>query len=347
MVINAWENIQPNFNLLYSSQIAPPSKAPWDKTYQITFDVPTSESRIVMTLVRVYKEHAYLCLIDGKIAGFSRRAAEVNRMIESWKPAGYIEPQVSILKLRQWTHTDKQAFNKFIIDAMKKLHIPGAAVAIVHRNGTILYQEGFGIKRLGSDDAVTTQTPFMIGSTTKPLTTLLMAMLVDKQKLSWQTPISNLLKNFRLADDDLTKKLQLYQTVSASTGMPRRDLDWVFKYTGVKPEDRIAQMQEMCPTTGSGETFQYSNYLFMAGGYAAAHAYLSQENLENAYTLAMQELIFDPLGMKNTVLKIEDALKLGAAFPHTISYDGQLCESSFTIEKCCYSIALLERYGQQ
>jgi hypothetical protein len=51
---------------------------------------------------------------------------------------------------------------------------------------------------------------------------------------------------------------------------------------GVRPEDRIAEMKRRSLTTGLGETFQYSNYLVAAGGYAAAHSYALDLDLGNS-----------------------------------------------------------------
>jgi CubicO group peptidase (beta-lactamase class C family) len=68
----------------------------------------------------------------------------------------------------------------------------------------------------------------------------------------------------------------------------------------VRPEDRITEMRQMSPTTGFGETFQYSNYLAAAGGFAAAHSFAPDLSLADAYDRAMRQLVFEPLGMKQT-----------------------------------------------
>ena len=47
----------------------------------------------------------------------------------------------------------------------------------------------------------------MIGSTTKSLTSLLMARLVDEKKLTWDTPLVSLMPSFALADAEVTKKV--------------------------------------------------------------------------------------------------------------------------------------------
>ena len=57
-------------------------------------------------------------------------------------------------------------------------------------------------------------------------------------------------------------------------------------------------MKTMKPTTGFGETFQYSNLMVSAGEFAAGHARSPKQKLGPAYDAAMKELVFGPLGMK-------------------------------------------------
>lgn len=338
-VNNAWQKIDPHFNLKPHQASYPPKTDDWENIYQVAYDSPASDSRCVVALARVFNGQSYICLVDGKMASISRRGSELNIMLESWKPIGFKEIQINQNKAKDWTEDDTQHFEKFFSDTMLKFQVPGAAIAIIRKDGKMLYSKGFGVKQLGGNNPVTVDTPFMIGSTTKPLTTLLMAMLIDQKKISWVTPINHILKNFSLADDDLTKKMQIRHTVSASTGMPRRDLDWVFKYKGITPEERLLQMRDMKPTTRFGETFQYSNALVMVGGYATARAYVPDGSLENAYASAMQELVFNPLGMKKTVIKISDALRFGAAYPHGTDFNGQTCQIPLSLEEACYSVA--------
>ncbi len=130
----------------------------------------------------------------------------------------------------------------------------------------------------------------MIGSSTKPLTTLMMARLIDQGKFAWTTPVRDLLPDFELGDPDITRKLEMRHTVCACTGMPRRDVDFVFRFEGISPEQRLLEMRTMRPTTGFGETFQYSNLLVAAGGYAAAPAFSLAARSKLAYEEAMRDV---------------------------------------------------------
>lgn len=114
-----------------------------------------------------------------------------------------------------------------------------------------------------------------------------MAKLVDERIFSWDTPVTKVLPTFELGDKQTTEKLLMKHTVSANTGMPRRDIEMMFNYGSATPALRLTEMKEMKPTTGFGETFQYCNAMVMAGGYIAGHAAYSDLELGAAYDKTM------------------------------------------------------------
>ena len=95
--------------------------------------------------------------------------------------------------------------------------------------------------------------------------------------------------------------MRISHSACACTGMPKRDLDFIFEIEGVSAEDRMKQMKKMFPTTKPGETFQYSNYLVAAGGFAAAKSYEKTLPLLDSYIKVMDDLVFHPLNMKSPV----------------------------------------------
>jgi len=308
-----WREVKPGFDIPMYAKAEMPAKDGWDGEVDIAYDTPESESRIVFAIARLLGSRIYITLVDGSKAGFSRRIAQFSELHSGWKPAGLKEPSLAGISPKTFGNEERNAMGRFVDWAMRQVGIPGIAIAVVQNDQTV-YAEGFGVCRAGGEERVTADTRFMIGSSTKPLTTMMMAKLVDLGYFTWSTPVTEVLPSFALMDEDITRRLEMRHTVSASTGMPRRDLDLIFRFRGVRPEDRIAEMRQMNPTTGFGETFQYSNYLVAAGGYAAAHSYAHGLPLQDAYERAMQELVFEPLGMSRTsVLPTESPLD---ATPH-------------------------------
>jgi len=216
----------------------------------------------------------------------------------------------------------------------RQLGIPGASIALIDR-GKIVYEGGFGVRELGKPEKVDENTVFMAASNTKGMTTLLLAELVDEKKLRWDEPVIEAYPAFKLGDADTTKKVLVKNLICACTGVPRQDLEWLFEFKNATPETELALLGTMQPTSKFGEVFQYSNMMAAAAGYIGAHLVYPNLELGAAYDKAMQEKIFDPLGMKATTFDYARALAGNHATPHGDDIDGKPTVASMAIN---YSI---------
>lgn len=337
MVAAAWHLLDPSFDLPIAQQIEAPATRGWDSCTQILYRPPSAESCIALATIRTLGARAYVNLITGTLAGFTRREAQIEELRDAWRPAGLVAVSLADRTAAGWGRSQSEALDAFIRDAMYKLHVPGLSIAIVQA-GEVAYAEGFGVCSIVGKQAVATDTRFMIGSTTKSLTTLMMARLIEQDYFSWSTPLTKILPDFTLADTEMTQRLQMRHTVAACTGMPRRDIDLMFKFNDVTAEQRLGEMSKMIPTTGFGEVFQYSNYLVAAGGYAAARSFAREGSLDSAYVLAMQQWVFDPLQMSNTTVhKTQDWAN--SAAPHAIDFDGHTALIDPNMEKFADAVA--------
>ena len=226
---------------------------------------------------------------------------------------------------------DTAALDAFLDDALARLEVPGAAVAIVQR-GKVIYERSLGVRALGKPERIDANTLFLMASVTKPMTTFLEASLVDAGLFTFETPVTTLLPGFALGDATLTRQLALWHMSCACTGMPRRDLEYLLEYGGVTAEQRLASMRDMKPTTGLGETFQYSNLMVAAGGFAAAHAYAPTLPLGEAWVKAMADRVFGPLGMTSSTGDFERATRAPHAAPHALDLDGRPHELAIGFE---------------
>ncbi len=337
VVARAWKIVDPAFSLKVKSIVSPPVTGGWDKVTQVVYDVPDSEHRVVFAIARLKGKLWYVALLDGSGAGFSRRGAQAVTIIKSVDVPGVKEESFAGKPGRLLDAGRLAKLETFFDKARKALEIPGAAVAIV-QNGKVLFDKGFGRTRLGGKRSVTPKTLFMIGSTTKSLTTLMMARFVDKGLFSWSTPVTKVLPSFTLGDPKLTRSCQMRHTVCACTGMPRQDMEFLFEYDGVTPEQRIAFMKTMKPTTGFGETFQYSNIMVALGGFAAAHALYPKRSLGAAYDAAMSKMVFGPLGMRSTTFDYRRVMRRNHATPHSVGLDGAYHPISVRAELGVYPI---------
>jgi len=318
----AWQIAEPGFSLkrLHEPQHVPPVRG-WDSVTDVDYETKAEEHRAVFAEVRRYGSTTYVSLFDGDDGAFSRRGSQLQTAEWTLFPPGMHEESFAGKTPRPIDDARAKELDAFIEQARVKLDVPGVAVAVVE-GGRAVYEKGLGVRALGKKDAVTPNTLFMMGSITKSMTTMMEATLVDAGMFKWDTPVTTLLPGFALGDADTTSKLVLWETACSCTGMPRRDMEFTFEYGHVTPEQRIASMKTMMPTTGFGETFQYSNLMVAAGGYAAAHAYAPKKPYNDAYAEVMQTKIFGPIGMRSTTFDFAAAQRADHAMPHAQAIDG-------------------------
>lgn len=316
----AWKKVDPDFALPVAQAQDFPPKGGWDAFGQVVYVTPTAEQRLVLALAWRKGEAWHVVLADGKAAAYDRRGAQLGTALESLKVPGLDEESFAGKAAHPLDAARLAELETFIEEGRVAAEVPGAAIAIV-QGGKIVYEKGFGVREVGKKGAVTPKTLFMIGSIGKSLTTLMMARVVEAGKFRWDTPVVEVLPSFRLGDEATTKAAQMRHTACACTGMPRQDFEFIFEGK-VTAEERLASMADMKPTTKFGETFQYSNLMVSAGGFAAAHAYAPKLKLGPAYEKAMQDLVFKPLGMKSTTMDFKKVAKVEHATPHPADIHG-------------------------
>ena len=102
--------------------------------------------------------------------------------------------------------------------------------------------------------------------------------------------------------------------------MPRQDLEWLFEYGKMTPQNSMTLLGTMQPTSKFGELFQYSNLMAAAAGYTAGHVLYPNMEVGKAYDKGMQMLGVDPLGMSETTFDFEKAQKANHAVTARAGY---------------------------
>src|SRR5690554_5259336 len=111
-------------------------------------------------------------------------------------------------------------FELKIQQGMKDWEIPGLAVAIV-KDGKIVYEKGFGVKKLGENEPVSSKTLFGIASVSKNFTAAALGMLVDEGKLTWDTKIVDVIPWFALSDPWVTREVTVRDALTHRVGVGR------------------------------------------------------------------------------------------------------------------------------
>src|SRR5262249_45474767 len=158
-----------------------PAKDGWDAVTQVVYETGGTEQRTVLALAQRKGTTQYIALIDGANAGLDRRGAQLMTVVSTFKAAGVEEESLKGRTAHSFDPERSKLLEQCVVDAMSRARVPGVAIAIV-QGSKLVYEKGFGVRELGKNEAVTPNTLFMIGSTTKSLTTLMMAKVVDEGK---------------------------------------------------------------------------------------------------------------------------------------------------------------------
>ena len=331
----AWAAYKPDSKRPVKLVTPRPPREGWDERQVFNYETSPNERATVQALALRAGSAWTVVILDGTDPTVEKRSAAVGLVFESLRPKGYKRESFAGLKAHPLDPARITELTSFVETSMGQLGIPGASIALID-NGKIVYQGGFGVRELGKPERVDENTLFMAASNTKGMTTLLLAELVDQKKLRWDEPVIDAYPAFKLGDADTTKKVLIKNLICACTGLPRQDLEWLFEYKNATPASELALLGTMQPTSKFGEVFQYSNLMAAAAGYIGAHLVYPNKELGAAYDEAMQNMVFDPLGMKATTFDYARALAGNHASPHGDDIDGKPKVASMDINYSIY-----------
>lgn len=301
-----------------------PKPGPWDAAKVEVF-APDDQKREVQLDSFQKGEFTWTVVMRGTNEMLWKRNDDIIFLERSLKVPGI--PYLDLSKKTRTSITERAAeLDSFLTKAIATAEVPGLAIAVIE-DGKVVYKKGYGKLGLNDPAPVTPDTMFMIGSTTKSMTTLMISQLADQGLLSWDDKVVDIYPDFKLGDEALTAKVTLADLVCACSGIPRYDLPMMYSFKGKNSKNVLAELKFLKPTKGYRESFLYNNQLVAAAGYIAAKKALPDTLGSDGYQQLMSKQVFKPLGMNRTVLDF-DRLKSMAnvAKSHSMNLDGKYTE---------------------
>jgi CubicO group peptidase (beta-lactamase class C family) len=320
-VATAWKSYQPDAKreLKVTTPIA--DKDGWTDRKSYSYRTSPNEKRDIGANIRRANDVWTVAIYDMDQAISEKRASQVGLIYGKLLPKGRSRESFAGKKAHALDDARLAELRQFVERSMQLTGVPGVSLGL-YQDGRMVLAEGFGLRELGKPARVDANTQYMIASNTKALTTLMLAKLVDAKKLSWDAQAISVLPSFQLGDADVTKQVLVKHLICACTGMPRQDLEWLLEFDGVTPEQVMVVLGTMQPTSKFGELFQYSNPMAAAAGFIGGHVQYPDLELGAAYDRAMQTLVFDPLGMKETSFEFPTTAG-NVAVAHAPNVDGK------------------------
>ncbi len=182
-------------------------------------------------------------------------------------------------------------------DIMKTYHrfnmFDGAV--LVAENGKVIYKNAFGMANQEWNIPNTTDTKFMIGSVSKPLTAILMLIQVQKGLIDLDKTIADYLPGYFKKNGT---RISIRQLLSHSSGMPNYDImpDFFPRISrqNFSREAYVKLYMDSALVFEPGTSYYYSSWGYFTLGY------IMEKVTGKTYAQLMKEDIFDKLGMTGT-----------------------------------------------
>ena len=189
----------------------------------------------------------------------------------------------------------------FVEEQLALWEVPGCAVGVV-RDGEVLLSEGFGTKRLGGSEPVTSKTLFQIGSTSKSFTAAAVGSLVDEGLVEWDRPLRDYIPGFAMHDPVATERIGVRDVLSHRSGLPRHEFVWLGQLDRTRA-DLVRRIRFLPLSRDIRQRFQYANLGYVAAGHLI-EVVSGQSWEEYVFTRLLK-----PLGMDRSNVSVAQTLR--------------------------------------
>lgn len=172
------------------------------------------------------------------------------------------EPEIEIHELISNPAEDSlikfiEQFEAKLIQGAKNKKLPGGAFVITYKDEVVI-AKGFGTRDVASSYPIDEHTIFRLGSVSKGFASILTGMMVEQGLLNFDTPVNEIVPDFKLSNSDQTDRIEVQHLLSHTTGLPRH------AYTNLVEDglslERIIPLFEDVPLISlEGEKQAYSN----------------------------------------------------------------------------------------
>ena len=206
-------------------------------------------------------------------------------------------------------YSDKvKIFDAYVKKAKAKWEIPGLSIAVV-KDGAVLLNKGYGVRKTGSNQMVDKNTLFGIASTTKAMTAAAMGILVDRGLLNWEDKVIDYLPTFQLKDPYVTREIKIKDLFTHNAGLGNADFLWANNDLGA--DEILFRMRYAEPSYSFRGGYTYQNIMYLVAGE------IIERVSGKSWGKFLNDNLWIPIGMTNTYPFLEDASKKSnVSIPH-------------------------------
>jgi len=192
--------------------------------------------------------------------------------------------------------SEKQ-IDTLVEETLTTFNVPGIAVSII-KDGKVVHSKGYGIRSIKSKNKVDENTLFGIASNTKAFTAASIGVLVDQERLTWDTKVSDIIPEFKLYDPYVTSEFTIRDLLThrSGLGLGAGDLMIWPDSNSTSKSELIHNLRYLKPVSSFRSKYDYDNLLYIVAGYIVEKV----SGME--YEKFVTDHFIKPLGMTQTAM---------------------------------------------
>lgn len=197
-------------------------------------------------------------------------------------------------------------------ELLSKSGCPGAALVIV-KDSSIVYMDGFGVRKVNTSDSVDINTIFRIGSLSKGFAGILTGLMIEKSDINWDTKIREHVPEFVLSNNDQASKVEVRHLLSHTTGLPLHSYTNLLE-AGMDINTIMPRLKTVNLIGAEGQIMSYQNVAF------AIVEEVIQSALNKDFGQLLHDELFVPANMQRSSCSFDAiATESNLAMPHSWS----------------------------
>jgi CubicO group peptidase (beta-lactamase class C family) len=186
----------------------------------------------------------------------------------------------------------EQAVTNLLVPIRQRYAVPSISAAVLTSKG-LQFAGVVGTRKRGTEQAATLNDQWHLGSDTKAMTATLVARLVEKGRLRWDSTVGEVFPELAAGFNAEARAITVVQLLSHHAGLKPNPDSALYGGTDGRRERLRLVKDELSrrPKRKPGTHYEYSNL-----GYCIVGA-MTEKLTGNSWEQAMQTEVFGPLGM--------------------------------------------------
>ncbi len=201
----------------------------------------------------------------------------------------------------------------------KEFNVPGIAVAVI-KNDKVIHMKGYGVRSVATGEKTDEKTLFAIASNTKAFTVAALGILIDEERLTWDTRVIEIIPEFRLYNPYVTEDFRIRDLLThrSGLGLGAGDLMMWPDSAMFTADDIIRNLRYLKQASPFRTRYDYDNLLYVVAG----------EVVERVSGMSWEEFvetrIMYPLGMTGSSASFKGLRERSNIIDAHVPVDGRL-----------------------